>query len=100
QAALGALLSCLRDSYAAPGKPVTASSRILDEVPERDCDIWARLAGEGMVLFVHVHTHEFACRGTTGQGGTPWALERSAGGSSGGRGAALASRQVAATTGT
>ena len=72
------------------GKPLTASSRVLDEVPERDCDAWTGPA-EGMVLLGHLHTHEFACGGTTDQVGNPWSLERSAGGSSGGSGAALAS---------
>src|SRR5262249_38644055 len=81
-------------------KPLTASSSLLYEVPERDCDVWARLAAEGMVLLGHVHTHEFACGGTTDQVGNPWSLERSAGGSGGGSSAALASRQVPATTGT
>lgn len=90
----------LKDLYAVAGKPLTASSRVLDEVPERDCDAWARLRAEGMVLLGHLHTHEFACGGTTDQVGNPWALERSAGGSSGGSGAALASRQVPAATGT
>ena len=73
---------------------------MLEEVPERDCDAWARLSAEGMVLLGHLHTHEFACGGTTDQVGNPWALERSAGGSSGGSAAALASRQVSAATGT
>lgn len=90
----------LKDLYAVAGQPLTASSRVLDEVPERDCDAWARLKAEGMVLLGHLHTHEFACGGTTDQVGNPWALERSAGGSSGGSGAALASRQVPAATGT
>ncbi len=90
----------LKDLYAVAGKPLTASSTLLHEVPQRDCDVWARLAADGMVLLGHVHTHEFACGGTTDQVGNPWALERSAGGSGGGSGAALASGQVAATTGT
>jgi aspartyl-tRNA(Asn)/glutamyl-tRNA(Gln) amidotransferase subunit A len=90
----------LKDLYAVAGKPLTASSRVLDEVPERDCDVWARLADEGMVLLGHLHTHEFACGGTTDQVGNPWALDRSAGGSSGGSAAALASKQVPAATGT
>ena len=90
----------LKDLYAVAGKPLTASSRVLDVVPERDCDAWAALKAEGMVLLGHLHTHEFACGGTTDQVGNPWALERSAGGSSGGSGAALASRQVPAATGT
>jgi aspartyl-tRNA(Asn)/glutamyl-tRNA(Gln) amidotransferase subunit A len=90
----------LKDLYAVAGKPLTASSAVLDEVPDRDCDVWVRLSDEGMVLLGHLHTHEFACGGTTDQVGNPWALERSAGGSSGGSGAALASRQVPAATGT
>jgi aspartyl-tRNA(Asn)/glutamyl-tRNA(Gln) amidotransferase subunit A len=90
----------LKDLYAVAGKPLTASSRVLDDVPERDCDAWASLEGAGMVLLGHLHTHEFACGGTTDQVGNPWSLERSAGGSSGGSGAALASRQVPAATGT
>ena len=53
-----------------------------------------------MVLLGHVHTHEFAAGGTTDQVGNPWALDRSAGGSSGGSAAALASRTVPAATGT
>jgi len=90
----------LKDLYAAAGKPLTASSRVLDEVPERDCDAWARLAAQGMVLLGHVHTHEFAAGGTTDQVGNPWALDRSAGGSSGGSAAALAACTVPAATGT
>ena len=90
----------LKDLYAVAGKPVTASSGVLDDVADRDCDAWASLAAEGMVLLGHLHTHEFACGGTTDQVGNPWSLERSAGGSSGGSGAALASRQVPAATGT
>lgn len=90
----------LKDLYAVAGKPLTASSRVLDDVPDRDCDTWTALSREGMVLLGHVHVHEFACGGTTDQVGSPWALERSAGGSSGGSSAALASRQVPATTGT
>jgi aspartyl-tRNA(Asn)/glutamyl-tRNA(Gln) amidotransferase subunit A len=90
----------LKDIYAVAGKPLTASSRVLDEVPERDCDAWAGLAAGGMVLLGHVHTHEFAAGGTTDQVGNPWALDRSAGGSSGGSAAALAARMVPAATGT
>ncbi len=90
----------LKDLYAVAGKPLTASSRLLDEVPERSCDVWERLEAEGMVLLGHLHTHEFAAGGTTDQVGNPWALDRSAGGSSGGSGAALAARMTPAATGT
>ena len=90
----------LKDLYAVGGTPLTASSRLLDDRPDRDCDVWARLAAHGMILLGHLHTHEFAVGGTTDQVGNPWALERSAGGSSGGSAAALAARMVPAATGT
>ncbi len=90
----------LKDLYGVAGKPLTASSRQPVEQPTRDCDVWARLAGAGMVLLGHLHTHEFAAGGTTDQVGNPWDLTRSPGGSSGGSGAALAARMVPAATGT
>ena len=90
----------LKDLYAVAGKPLTASSRLLDEVPGRSCEAWTRLEAAGMVLLGHLHTHEFAAGGTTDQVGNPWALDRSAGGSSGGSAAALAARMVPAATGT
>ena len=90
----------LKDLYAVAGKPLTASSRVLDDVPARSCDAWERLEREGMVLLGHLHTHEFAAGGTTDQVGNPWALDRSAGGSSGGSAAALAARMTPAATGT
>jgi aspartyl-tRNA(Asn)/glutamyl-tRNA(Gln) amidotransferase subunit A len=90
----------LKDLYAVAGKPLTASSGVLDEVPARDCDVWARLEAEGMVLLGHLHTHEFAAGGTTDQVGNPWSLDLSPGGSSGGSAAALAAGMVPAATGT
>jgi aspartyl-tRNA(Asn)/glutamyl-tRNA(Gln) amidotransferase subunit A len=90
----------LKDLYAVAGRPLTASSRLLNELPAADCDVWARLRAEGMILLGHLHTHEFAWGGTTDQVGNPWALGRTAGGSSGGSAAALAARMVPAATGT
>jgi aspartyl-tRNA(Asn)/glutamyl-tRNA(Gln) amidotransferase subunit A len=90
----------LKDLYAVAGKPLTASSRALDDVPTSDCAAWSRLEAAGMVLLGHVHTHEFAAGGTTDQVGNPNALDRSAGGSSGGSAAALASLTTPAATGT
>jgi aspartyl-tRNA(Asn)/glutamyl-tRNA(Gln) amidotransferase subunit A len=90
----------LKDLYGVAGKPVTASSAVLDDVPSEDCDVWRRLRAAGMVLIGHLHTHEFAAGGTTDQVGNPWELTRSAGGSSGGSAAALAARMVPAATGT
>ena len=90
----------LKDLYAVAGKPLTASSRLLNETPARDSDVWIRLAAAGMVLLGHTHTHEFAIGGTTDQVGNPWALDHSAGGSSGGSAAALAAGTTPAATGT
>ena len=90
----------LKDLYAVAGKPLTASSRILNERPDRDSEVWAGLKRAGMILLGHLHTHEFAAGGTTDQVGNPWALERSAGGSSGGSAAALAACMLPAATGT
>jgi len=90
----------LKDLYSVAGKPVTASSQVLADVPERDSEVWARLKAAGMVLLGHLHTHEFAVGGTTDQVGNPWALDRTAGGSSGGSAAALAAHMTPAATGT
>ena len=90
----------LKDLYGVAGEPLTASSSLLDERPLADCDVWARLRAQGMILLGHLHTHEFAVGGTTDQVGNPWALDRSPGGSSGGSAAALAARMVPAATGT
>jgi aspartyl-tRNA(Asn)/glutamyl-tRNA(Gln) amidotransferase subunit A len=90
----------LKDLFAVAGKPLTASSRLLDETPTDDSDVWRRLAAAGMVLLGHLHTHEFAAGGTTDQVGNPWDLAHSAGGSSGGSAAALVARTVPAATGT
>jgi aspartyl-tRNA(Asn)/glutamyl-tRNA(Gln) amidotransferase subunit A len=90
----------LKDLYGVAGERLTASSNLLDERPAVDCDVWARLRAHGMILLGHLHTHEFAVGGTTDQVGNPWALERSAGGSSGGSAAALAARMAPAATGT
>jgi aspartyl-tRNA(Asn)/glutamyl-tRNA(Gln) amidotransferase subunit A len=90
----------LKDLYAVAGKPLTASSSLYNETPDHDCDAWRRLRGAGLVLLGHTHTHEFAAGGTTDQVGNPWALDRSAGGSSGGSAAALAARMTPAAVGT
>jgi len=90
----------LKDLYGVAGKPVTASSTLLHDVPTTDCDAWKQLSAAGMVLLGHLHTHEFAAGGTTDQVGSPWSLDRSAGGSSGGSAAALAAYLTPAATGT
>ena len=91
----------LKDLFAVRGLGLTASSRVLDgNVADADSAVWRRLRGHGMVLAGHSHTHEFAAGGTTDQVGNPWALDRSAGGSSGGSAAALATGMAPAAVGT
>jgi aspartyl-tRNA(Asn)/glutamyl-tRNA(Gln) amidotransferase subunit A len=91
----------LKDLYAVAGLPLTASSRMLEgHVPEVDSVAWQRLRACGMVLVGHTHTHEFAAGGTTDQVGNPWAVDRSAGGSSGGSAAAVAAGMVPVALGT
>jgi aspartyl-tRNA(Asn)/glutamyl-tRNA(Gln) amidotransferase subunit A len=91
----------LKDLFAVRGRPLTASSRVLDgRLMDTDSEAWRRLRERGMVLVGHTHTHEFAAGGTTDQVGNPWSLDRTAGGSSGGSAAALAARMVPAALGT
>jgi aspartyl-tRNA(Asn)/glutamyl-tRNA(Gln) amidotransferase subunit A len=91
----------LKDLYAVAGLPLTASSRVLaGQVATHSAVAWQRLDRVGMVLVGHTHTHEFAAGGTTDQVGNPWALDRAAGGSSGGSAAALAAGLVPAALGT
>ena len=91
----------LKDLYGVAGLPLTASSAVLaGNVAAFDATAWARLRDQGMVLLGHTHAHEFAAGGTTDQVGNPWALDRIAGGSSGGSAAALAARMAPAALGT
>ncbi len=90
----------LKDLYGMEGLPLTASSRVLEgNVASQDAEVWARLRRQGMVPLGHTHTHEFAAGGTTDQVGNPWALDRVAGGSSGGSAAALAAGMTPAALG-
>jgi aspartyl-tRNA(Asn)/glutamyl-tRNA(Gln) amidotransferase subunit A len=90
----------LKDLFPVRGLPLTASSRVLDgNVAGEDGAAWRRLAARGVVLVGHTHTHEFAAGGTSDQVGNPWAVDRTAGGSSAGSAAALAARMVPAALG-
>jgi aspartyl-tRNA(Asn)/glutamyl-tRNA(Gln) amidotransferase subunit A len=90
----------IKDLYGVAGLPLTASSAVLEgNVAAEDAAVWARLESQGMVLLGHTHTHEFAAGGTTDQVGNPWALDRVAGGSSGGSAAAVAARMTPAALG-
>jgi aspartyl-tRNA(Asn)/glutamyl-tRNA(Gln) amidotransferase subunit A len=90
----------LKDLYAVAGRFLTASSHAVVLRPESDSDVWARLRAAGAVLVGHLHTHECAAGGSTDQVGNPHALDRTAGGSSGGSAAALAAGMVPLATGT
>jgi aspartyl-tRNA(Asn)/glutamyl-tRNA(Gln) amidotransferase subunit A len=89
----------LKDLYSVAGVPLTASSKAVAWAPDADCDAWASMSATGAVLVGHLHTHECAAGGSTDQVGNPWALDRTAGGSSGGSAAALASGQIPLATG-
>jgi aspartyl-tRNA(Asn)/glutamyl-tRNA(Gln) amidotransferase subunit A len=90
----------LKDLYGVAGLPLTASSAVLEgNIATQDAVAWARLRDQGMVLLGHTHTHEWAAGGTTDQVGNPWALDRVAGGSSGGSAAALACGMAPAALG-
>ena len=86
----------VKDLFAVAGQPATAGSRILaDYRPDRDATAWARLRAAGALLLGKTNLHEFAYGATTinphyGDTHNPWALERIAGGSSGGSAAAVA----------
>lgn len=91
----------VKDLFAVAGKPLTASSRVREhEVAAHDSAAWAALDAAGAIYLGHTHTHEFAAGGTTDQVGNPWNLRHSAGGSSGGSGAAVASGMVPLALGT
>jgi amidase len=87
------------------GKPLTGSSRLLEgfRAPE-DSEVVRRLQRAGLVLFGQTNTPELGIMGTTepalrGPTRNPWDTGRSAGGSSGGAGAAVAARIVPAAHG-
>ena len=75
-----------------------------DNVPEKDCPMVARLRKAGAVIIGKTNTPEFGLGSHSynpvyGVTRNPYDLDRSAGGSSGGAGAALASRMVALADG-
>jgi aspartyl-tRNA(Asn)/glutamyl-tRNA(Gln) amidotransferase subunit A len=96
----------LKDNIGVAGIPMTAGTPHLGAgVPEADAPVWERLSGAGAVLLGKLHLSEWAIGGTTqnfhyGPCRNPWDLERIAGGSSGGSGAAVAAGMAAATIGT
>ena len=86
----------LKDLFDTAGVRTTAGSGVFkDRVPEQDAEVVRRLRAAGAVLLGKLNMHEFAYGGTSvatyfGAVHNPWNLDRIAGGSSGGSGAAVA----------
>lgn len=101
----------IKDNIEAEGLPCTAGSLALKDVPVRgDSTVAARLRRAGAVIIGAANLSEWAnIRSTRSSSGwsavgglvaNPWALDRSAGGSSSGSGAAVAAGIVSMAVGT
>src|SRR5215212_10387639 len=86
----------VKDNLAIAGKPHTNGSRLLrDNIARESSPIGTRLIEAGGIIVGRTNTPEFAWRGSTdnrlfGETRNPWDLTRTAGGSSGGAGSAVA----------
>jgi aspartyl-tRNA(Asn)/glutamyl-tRNA(Gln) amidotransferase subunit A len=86
----------LKDLIDTAGIRTTAASAVFkDRIPAEDAEVVRRLKAAGAVLLGKLNMHEFAYGGTSvpsffGAVHNPWNLDRIAGGSSGGSGAAVA----------
>jgi aspartyl-tRNA(Asn)/glutamyl-tRNA(Gln) amidotransferase subunit A len=96
----------LKDNVDTAGVRTTAASAVFrDRVPTEDAEVVLRLRAAGAVFLGKLNMHEFA-QGTTsaisgfGPVHNPWDLERVAGGSSGGSGAAVAAALCFGAVGT
>ena len=102
---LQGLPMAIKDLADTAGIPTTYGSPIFkDHVPEQDSPMVARLRQAGAVVIGKTNTPEFGLGSHSynpvyGVTRNPYDLSRSAGGSSGGAGAALASRMVALADG-
>ncbi|RWH72929.1 MAG: amidase [Mesorhizobium sp.] len=96
----------LKDNIDIAGKRTTAGSALLaDNIAKQDATLTAALKRAGAVIVGKNNLHEFAWGGTTinatyGNARNPWNPEHSPAGSSGGSGAAVATRAVFASIGT
>ena len=87
----------LKDLFLTRGAPTTAGSRVpVEDLPEVDSQVYARLRAGGSVLLGKLNMHEWAFGITNenphfGDCRNPWDPSRISGGSSGGAAAALAS---------
>ncbi|MDB5452023.1 MAG: aspartyl-tRNA(Asn)/glutamyl-tRNA (Gln) amidotransferase subunit [Caulobacteraceae bacterium] len=95
-----------KDNIDTAGLRTTAGSAVFaDRIPTEDAEVVRRLRQAGAVVLAKAGMHEFALGPTSVSTGfgpvrNPWALDRSAGGSSGGSGAAVAAGLCAASIGT
>ncbi len=86
----------VKDNLLMAGQPFTYGSRLLrDNVATEDSPVVERIEAAGAIVVGRTNTPEFAWRGSTdnrlfGETRNPWDLGRTAGGSSGGAGAAVA----------
>jgi aspartyl-tRNA(Asn)/glutamyl-tRNA(Gln) amidotransferase subunit A len=96
----------LKDNIDLAGTPTTVGSKILrDNVAQEDATVTSRLKSAGAIFSGKTNMHEFAWGGTTnnphfGACLNPWDLDRIPAGSSGGSGAAVATRSAFAALGT
>jgi aspartyl-tRNA(Asn)/glutamyl-tRNA(Gln) amidotransferase subunit A len=96
----------LKDNIDTAGVLTTAASAVFkDRVPAEDAEVVVRLNKAGAVLVGKLNLHEFALGGTSavtyfGPVRNPWALDRVAGGSSGGSAAAVAAHMCFGSLGT
>lgn len=100
----------IKDNIEAVGLPGTAGSTSLAGRPTRDAPLVARLRDAGAVVFAASNLSEWAnirsahstsgWSATGGLVGNPWALDRNAGGSSSGSGAAVAAGLTPLAVGT
>lgn len=86
----------LKDIYATAGIRTTCHSKLMvDQVPDQDCVVAAKLTAAGGVMVGKLATHEFAIGGPSFDlpfppARNPWNLDHITGGSSSGSGAAVA----------
>ena len=100
----------VKDNIEAIGLPAMAGSTALRGRPTRDADLVTRLREAGAIVLASTNLSQWAnfrsVRSTSGYSATgglvanPWALDRSAGGSSSGSGAALAAGLAPLAVGT
>lgn len=96
----------LKDIVAARGQPMSGGGRAFGSAaPDRDATVAASMRAAGAIFLGKLNQHEFAYGVTTenphfGTCLNPWDREHSAGGSSGGPGAAVAARLCYAALGT